>query len=404
MKQHQNIFGIQRTSPIIVIYDGKAPYESAWNLWHYIQTLGFEAKLINEDEYQDGEWEKIFIIGHHSLSKECIKSVDVYHNIYGMSYGFKGKVCVLKASRSELGRGKKGRKEFSGYYNSKIDEHYEFAKRYGIPLEFGKRDETRKSQYDLLLAEFIKYGIKKFLGITDEEIENIALKASDNLKNQIENDKEMGFTLEDILQNYYEENQKQGMEALCDHLGKNIIFTDVWDNSEIREVQEHELMEGEISASIFRVGNYIVRSSKCLYKDIGDTYYTDRIPAEEENMSLYRENKNDVRLMYMEPEGTRFVHGIFAKYVDSEYGNETNEWKFICIAATSVSWDESIDFIATVSNSKTTDDEKEMLFVLKNYTGSSHSVAYWYKFMKDGTVTEYSENPYDEDSYHVSWK
>lgn len=74
------------------------------------------------------------------------------------------------------------------------------------------------------------------------------------------------------------------------------------------------------------------------------------------------------------------------------------------MATTSISWDESIDFIGTLKPSASASNEQELLFVLKQYTGDSFGVAHWYKLSSDGTVTEYEEHPFNPESYKASWK
>ena len=162
---------ITKENSILVMYDGKAPYESAKILCDYIKNMGYNTSLVNVNEYQDGQWNKIIIVGHHSSAKITMDSVTSYFDSYGMSYGFFGKICVLKAKKSELGKGIIGRKKFEKYYNIEIKKHENFAKKYGIPLKFGERDETRKSQYDLLLAKFTQSDIVKFLSTENEGID-----------------------------------------------------------------------------------------------------------------------------------------------------------------------------------------------------------------------------------------
>ena len=79
-------------------------------------------------------------------------------------------------------------------------------------------------------------------------------------------------------------------------------------------------------------------------------------------------------------------------------------WQHICIAATSIRWDEGINFIGTLKPSASVPDEQEVLFILKQYTGDSFGVAHWYKLSSDGNVTEYEEHPYNPESFEASWK
>lgn len=96
----------------------------------------------------------------------------------------------------------------------------------------------------------------------------------------------------------------------------------------------------------------------------------------------------------------REVQAISAKHKDVA----ADVWTFICLATTSVRWDESIDFICTVKYDASDPDEREMLFVLKQYTGDAFGVAHWYKLSSRRGVTEYEEHPYDPESFEASWK
>lgn len=99
-------------------------------------------------------------------------------------------------------------------------------------------------------------------------------------------------------------------------------------------------------------------------------------------------------------DGARDVQDISARY----NGTGSEDWQHVCLAATSHSWDESINFIGTLKLAASAPDEQEVLFVLKQYTGNSYGVAHWYKLSSDGTVTEYSEHPYNPESFEESWK
>ena len=90
------------------------------------------------------------IIGHHDFTKEQMAHVPLCSDEYGLKMGMKDRRYVLRARRSDLGPGKKGRKEFAAYYNQEMLNYRELAEKYGVPMTFGYRSETRESQYDLL--------------------------------------------------------------------------------------------------------------------------------------------------------------------------------------------------------------------------------------------------------------
>lgn len=401
---------------ITIVYDGKAPYNASGHLYDYIKALGYPVKLMDTDKYKEGgmaiSYGKVIIVGHHSLAKEQLQCIGVLqYDVCGMKFGFCGNRCVLIASRSALGRGKKGREQFSEFYDNRITFHKELANEYSTPLQFGLRDETRESQYDLLWLEFVKRGLPDFLSdmqspktTTTQDEEDIAQRAANDLIRKVEADKDMTFSLEDIRQNIYEQNESEGMKTLRRHLGNDIVFTSVWaDAKDEHELDDSDLLEGELSACTFRVGCYAIRSAQRLYKDEGELHYTERIPVEKDAAAAYMKKRKSMLAFIPTNDDVRLVHEICIKHNVLDI-QAAQDWKYICLAATSMSWSESIDFIGTVKSNATIPDEQADLFILKKYTGDSFSVAHWYKFNPDGAVTEYQEHPYDPDSFETSWE
>ena len=147
-----------------VVYDGKAPYTAAQNLVKYLTDEGYESATVDPELYHSRlerppimEHSRIIIIGHHDFTKEQMTTVDLQSDQYGLKFGATGRRYVLRARRSDLRSGKKGRKEFAAYYNQEMSGHRELAEKYGVPTTFGFRDETRESQYDLLWLECVLY-------------------------------------------------------------------------------------------------------------------------------------------------------------------------------------------------------------------------------------------------------
>lgn len=147
-----------------VVYDGKASYIAAQNLVKYLKDKGYDSAAVDPELYHSRlerppimEHSRMIIIGHHDFTKEQMTTVDLQSDQYGLKFGAKGRRCVLSACRSDLSRGKKGRKEFAAYYNQEMSGHRELAEKYGVPTTFGFRDETRESQYDLLWLECVLY-------------------------------------------------------------------------------------------------------------------------------------------------------------------------------------------------------------------------------------------------------
>lgn len=140
-----------------VVYDGKAPYTDAQNLVKYLKDKGYDSAAVDPELYHSRleqppimEYSRIIIIGHHDFTKEQMTTVDLQSDQYGLKFGATGRRYVLRARRSDLSPGKKGRKEFAAYYNQEMLNYRELAEKYGVPMTFGYRSETRESQYDLL--------------------------------------------------------------------------------------------------------------------------------------------------------------------------------------------------------------------------------------------------------------
>lgn len=145
-----------------VVYDGKAPYTAAQNLAKYLEDEGYESAAIDKELYHSRlegtpvtEYSRLIIIGHHDFTKEQMSHVPLYSDHHGLKIGRKDRRYVLRACRSDLSRGKQGRKELAAYYDQEMPNHRELAEKYGVPLTFGLRSETRESQYDLLWLECV---------------------------------------------------------------------------------------------------------------------------------------------------------------------------------------------------------------------------------------------------------
>lgn len=256
-----------------------------------------------------------------------------------------------------------------------------------------KHHKNVKGDQYYQLGELPRYQVKH----TSAQ-ESIAEAAAADLITKINADKNKTFTLAEIQRNIYTGKASAGMKTLRTHLGDNIVFTGVWtDAKDERELDETELEAGELSGFVSSIGNYVIRSSVCLYRDDDEIHYSQRVPAGPDEITQYI---NERRPFPMLGSGFREVQIISARYKDAA----ADDWTFICLATTSVSWDESIDFICTVKYDAFDPDEQEMVFVLNQYTGDSFGVAHWYKLSADGAVTKYSEHPYDPESFEESWK
>lgn len=176
-KEKKRSEAIQRLKNlIIIVYDGKAPYIAAQNISKYIHASApdYQIAVMDAEEYcreylesinkLEGNYPKRIVIGHHEFAKNQMKRVDLRYDKQGMKIGLKDGLYVLRACRSDLGSGRKGREVFSVYYDSEISRfNKEVLEKYEVPMTFGLRNETRKSQYDLLWLEFIPYLHRMFL-------------------------------------------------------------------------------------------------------------------------------------------------------------------------------------------------------------------------------------------------
>lgn len=397
----------ETTVPVTVIYDGKSPLTTTENVKACLQRLGYGVIMMSAKEYGEKlkagdsvKFGKVIIIGHHELARKRLEKVGMMYNYCGMMFGFQEDECVLRASRSALGRGKRGREKFRDYYNSRLPGYAESAAAYKIPSQFGKRSETRKSQYDLLWLEFERHGMGSFLNETLEDgwgnkEPDFIQQAVNDLAGKFEEDKDAAYNIEDLMRDSYKQIENSGMATLRKHLGKDIVCTGTGDKiQDARELREGELLDGELSAFVFTVGCYTVRQAWALYRDDASVHYSERVPAGRDEIAAYRTDG------LAEGENYREVCEISARH-----NGNSDHWQHICLAAMARNWQwsERVDFICTVKRDITSPDNEAVLFVLKEYTGNSFSVEHWYKCIPDGTVTEYELHPFNEEAFKEHW-
>ena len=189
-------------------------------------------------------------------------------------------------------------------------------------MQFGSHDETRKSQYDLIWLIFATHWLYGFLGKTSELGQgagiDIAQQAANDLIQKVTADKDKVYTLEELLRNTYKANESDGMKTLRKHLGDNIAFTCVWaEAGDERELEEAELLDGELSGYVFTVGGYTIRSAVCLYQDDDEADYTQRVPVGQDAIAQYREESWRMR---GPGNGVREVQVISARYNGGWFG------------------------------------------------------------------------------------
>lgn len=158
------------------------------------------------------------------------------------------------------------------------------------------------------------------------------------------NDDGTEYSYSDFLRESYRQTEASAKETLHIHLGNSIVFTGTWLEAEERELEEEELMEGEVSASVFTVGCYTVRMAYCLYMDDRDrgVKYTERMPAGQDKITAYRNEERRIG-QELEEEGiaisglcpigknVRMVTEVSARYnPNSEL--PVYSWRNICMA------------------------------------------------------------------------
>nr|WP_302111354.1 hypothetical protein [uncultured Acetatifactor sp.] len=240
---------------------------------------------------------------------------------------------------------------------------------------------------------------------------DMAVQAAKDLRTKC---KDMVFTPADMIRNIYKQNEDSAIETLRRHLGNDIVITKWTEAQGEQELEEEELFEGEISASIFTIGCYTVRYAECLYAD--DSYggahgyhYHERVPAGKDIIAEYRDVKREKKRdeaagivrallgpwMLFREKGVRIVEEV-SVLCRSGNGADTDCWQNICLAAQSFTWSERIDYICTVKKSDTVPDGQAVLFVLSRYMGDSHTSESWYKFTPDGRVGAYRIGGYGQ--------
>lgn len=202
-----------------------------------------------------------------------------------------------------------------------------------------------------------------------------------------------------------EEKDLSAEDTIRKHWKNKAVFTDAWRPDEAeQEIPENELQAGEMSAVIFKVGCYHVRSAWRVYKKQDDL----KIPADKEEVELAKGKlKGTVKmtidvLRYMElPEKMCVVHEISAKHMD----NPNNTYTNVCSIAQSrsVRWCEYVGDIYTVKENESIPDEYASLLVYTHFSGDSFGADTWYKLDPTGKITKLDLHPFnsnlDEESF-----
>lgn len=264
-------------------------------------------------------------------------------------------------------------------------------------------------------------GVKKVLDkITDEttgyfqKTEVVQKKAAGEKKNPSQ---VLSGECETESGSYPKRVDKKDRETIQKHWSHSVVFTDAWcvDTDE-QKLTEEELQQGELWAVTFRVGCYIVRGARRIYK-IYDPGYSPEMekPADKEEVELVKKdignsyrnkcfrfsigNGNAVivfheraELSYELREKLRDTLEISARHIS----RPSSEYTYICRAASASSfyWSEKIESIYAVKEHELIPDEYASLLVCMSYLGSSFSSDTWYKLEPTGKITTLRSGAY----------
>ena len=165
----------QRQYEVVVVYDGKSSRSAACNIKEHLHEKGQTIWILDSERYRKEAHRyvgaKVIIVGHNSLATELLKRVGrLKYDCYGMKFGFSDNLCVIRASKSELGYTSVDKEMFREYYEERMALYMELADSFHAPItnEFNK--STLRSQYDLLWLEFISLGLSQFLRLRIRKI------------------------------------------------------------------------------------------------------------------------------------------------------------------------------------------------------------------------------------------
>ena len=236
-----------------------------------------------------------------------------------------------------------------------------------------------------------------------EDIDDIV----NDLKKQMDADKDVTFTLDEIIEKTYEQNESRGMKTLRKHLGNDIVFTGVWaDATEERQLEESELLPGELSAVTFTLGCYTIRSAQRVYKELKD--YSEA-PADGEDIAYLKELKASPLTgrwidNYERNEKFYINQEIMAKHNSDPKDVFEGNFKYVCCATEKYRFPQTINFICTLKESASSSDEHASLFVFIEHICDSFRTEDWYKLTPNGVIRKYGTHSYNPASFEASWK
>lgn len=193
------------------------------------------------------------------------------------------------------------------------------------------------------------------------------------------------------------------------HWKLSAVFTGSLHPGHGKKLIETELLPEELSAEVFRVGCYTVRSARRVYQVCEPGYSPEEErPASPEDVALVRKDMPpeiaDPRLNF-----TR-IHSVcfpswrdrlrVTREISARHQNNTDgSFTVICRTAESrnYAWSETIGVICTAKEHIAVPNEHASLFVCNTYMGDSFTADTWYKLDPSGKITTLRLHPYDSD-------
>lgn len=219
------------------------------------------------------------------------------------------------------------------------------------------------------------------------------------------------------MESYPKRVNKKDRETIQKHWSHSVVFTNAWcvDTDE-QKITEEELQPGELWAVTFKVGCYIVRGARRIYK-IYDPGYSPEMekPADKEEVEHVKKDIGDgyknQRFGFLIGSGSAVVGSYGRAVLSNELreklrdtleisarhiSNSGSEYTYICRAADArnFNWSEKIESIYTVKEHDQIPDEYASLLVCMRYLGSSFSSDTWYKLEPTGKITTLRSGTY----------
>lgn len=199
--------------------------------------------------------------------------------------------------------------------------------------------------------------------------------------------------------------EDEDLVTIRKHWGQSVVFTDTsyparveraglfrsgelwltWYPDWAQELTAEELLPGEISAALFNVGCYTVRSAQWACEYQGESM----IPASQEKVEFIRKYFADNSDAIMGPFYSwpwRYEQRVTHKISARHNSNPDGSFIYVCDAP-SDSWSLFIGAIYTAKENRFMPDEYASLFVHSVYSGSSFSSDTWYKLDPTGKIS-----------------